>query len=130
MNLKFNKTLGYDGMLVEICVFFYDIIDILLNCYQYSFEQCLMSSSQRDVITRPTLLPKKDKDPFLVSNYRPIPLLNTDYKMIAKVMARRLSLCLHRIIHGAQTGFMKGRNIGSNNRAIPDRVGNFPGIPA
>ena len=65
-----------------------------------------------------TLLPKKDKDPLYVKNHRPISLLNTDYKIIAKVMANRLKSCLNEIIHEDQTGFMKGRNIGSNIRTI------------
>ena len=63
-----------------------------------------------------TLLPKKDKDPLYVKNHRPISLLNTDYKIIAKVMANRLKSGLNEIIHEDQTGFMKGRNIGSNIR--------------
>ena len=120
-DLKFNETPGYDGLPVEFyVVFFNDIIDMLLNCYHYSFEQGFMSSSQRNGIT--TLLPKKDKDPLLVKNYRPISLLNTDYKIIAKVMAKRLNSCLHQIIHDDQTGFMKGRNIGSNIRTIIDVI--------
>ena len=120
-DLKFNKTPGYDGLPVEFyVVFFNDIIDMLLNCYLYSFEQGFMSRSQRNGII--TLLPKKDKDPLLVKNYRPISLLNTDYKIIAKVMANRLKLCLHQIIHDDQTGFMKGRNIGANIRTIIDLI--------
>ena len=119
--LKFNKTPGYDGLPVEFyIVFFNDIIDMLLNCYLYSHDHGFMSSSQRNGII--TLLPKKDKDPLYVKNHRPISLLNTDYKIIAKVMANRLKVCLHQIIHEDQTGFMKGRNIGSNIRAIIDVI--------
>ena len=79
-----------------------------------------MSSSQRIGII--TLLPKKDKDPLYVKNHRPISLLNTDYKIIAKVMANRLKVCLHQIIYEDQTGFMKGKNIGSNIRTIIDVI--------
>ena len=79
-----------------------------------------MSRSQGNGII--TLLPKKGKDPFLVKNYRPLSLLNTDYKILAKVVANRLKLCLHQIIHADQTGFMKGRNIGSNIRTIIDLI--------
>ena len=119
--LKFNKTPGYDGLPVEFyVVFFNDIIDMLLNCYLYSHDHGFMSSSQRNGII--TLLPKKDKDPLYVKNHRPISLLNTDYKIIAKVMANRLKVCLHQIIHEDQTGFMKGRNIESNIRTIIDVI--------
>ena len=37
-------------------------------------------------------------------------------------MARRLNLCLHQSIHEDQTGFMKGRNIGSNIRTVIDVI--------
>ena len=80
-----------------------------------------------------TLLPKKDKDPHFIkklSSY--ITLLNTDYKIIAKVMANRLKRILDEIIHNDQTGFLKGRNIGCNVRSIIDLVdycdaNNLPG---
>ena len=120
-SLNLNRSPGYDGLPVEFyIVFFHDICDLLLNCYRYSFEQGFLSVSQRNGVI--TLLPKKDKDPLYVKNHRPISLLNTDYKIIAKVMANRLKLCLNEIIHGDQTGFMKGRNIGSNIRTIIDLI--------
>ena len=60
----------------------------------------------------------KDRDPYFVKSYRPISLINTDYKIIAKVMANRLKIFLHEIINDDQTGFMKRRNIGCNIRTI------------
>ena len=120
-SLNLNRSPGYDGLPVEFyIVFFHDICDLLLNCYHYSFEQGFLSVSQRNGVI--TLLPKKDKDPMYVKNHRPITLLNTDYKIIAKVMANRLKSCLNEIIHEDQTGFMKGRNIGSNIRTITDLI--------
>ena len=103
-SLNLNRSAGYDGLPVEFyIVFFHDIFDLLLNCYRYSFEQGFLSVSQRNGVI--TLLPKKDKDPLYVKNHRPISLLNTDYKIIAKVMANRLKSCLNEIIHEDQTGF-------------------------
>ena len=37
-------------------------------------------------------------------------------------MTNRLKSCLNEIIHEDQTGFMKGRNIGSNIRTIIDLI--------
>ena len=77
------RSPSYDGLPAEFyIVFFNDICDMLLDCYYYSFEQGFMSISQRNGMI--TLLPKKDKDPLFIKNHRPITLLNTDYKIIAK----------------------------------------------
>ena len=123
-SLNLNRSPGYDDLPVEFyIVFFHDICDLLLNWYRYSFVHGFWYVSQRNVVI--TLLPKKDKDPLYVKNRRPISLLNTDYKIIAKVMAdvaNRLKLCPNEIIHEHQTGFMKGRNIGSNIRTIIDLI--------
>ena len=116
-SLNLNRSPGYDGLPAEFyVVFFNDICDMLLDSFHFSFEQGFMSSTQRTGII--TLLPKKDRDPYFVKNHRPISLLNTDYKIIAKVMANRLKIFLHEIINDDQTGFMKGRNIGCNIRTI------------
>ena len=120
-SLNLNRSPGYDGLPAEFyIVFFNDICDMLLDCYYYSFEQGFMSISQRNGVI--TLLPKTDKDQVFIKNHRPITLLNTDYKIIAKVMANRLKLFLHEIIHEDQTGFMKGRIIGNNIRTIIDLI--------
>ena len=46
-----------------------------------------------------TLLPKKDKDPLYIKNYRPITLLTVDYKMLAKCLANRLKRYMDHLIH-------------------------------
>ena len=49
-------------------------------------------------------------------------MLNTDYKIIAKVLAERLKVVLPKIIHNDQKGFVKGRNITEANRMIQDII--------
>ena len=44
-------------------------------------------------------------------NWRPITLTNTDYKILAKVMARCMGLVVNKLIHEDQVGYLKGRNI-------------------
>ncbi len=46
-----------------------------------------------------------------VVNYRPITLLNTDYKLLSKSLAVRLADVAPRIINKAQAGFVPGRKI-------------------
>ncbi|PSC69508.1 Oxidoreductase HTATIP2 [Micractinium conductrix] len=53
-------------------------------------------------------------DPCLASNYRPITLLNTDYRLLSKVLAHRLGRCLPSLISPEQAAFLRGRSIGEN----------------
>ena len=57
-----------------------------------------------------------------VSNYRPITLLNCDYKIISKVINNRLYRFLPKLINADQNGFVKGRNIGDNIRLMFDII--------
>ena len=53
----------------------------------------------------------KKKEADNVANYRPITLLNTDYKIFTKVIATRLSVVAPHLIHPDQAGFIRGRSI-------------------
>jgi hypothetical protein len=57
-----------------------------------------------------TLVPKL-KDANNIKQYRPICLLNVDYKGITKVLTNRLAPVAKEAIGGNQTGFIQGRNI-------------------
>ena len=53
----------------------------------------------------------KKKDPTEISNYRPITLLNTDYKLFTKTLALQLVEPIHKMIHSDQAGFIPKRSI-------------------
>ena len=55
-----------------------------------------------------------------MKNWRPISLLNTDYKIIARILSNRLQKVLPSIINEDQTGYIKNRYIGENIRTILD----------
>ena len=55
-----------------------------------------------------------------LKNWRPITLLNVDYKVAAKAIAKRIEPLLPKLIHSDQTGFVKGRYIGENIRLLSD----------
>ena len=92
-----------------------------------------MSITQRRSILK--LIPKKDAELYFRKNWRPLSLLNTDYKIAAKSIANRVKLVLLRpnIINNDQTGFLKGSFIGKNVRLIDSVVRyaagkNIPGL--
>ncbi|QQP58553.1 Uncharacterized protein FKW44_003913, partial [Caligus rogercresseyi] len=68
------------------------------------------------------LIPKKDKDRLNLSNYRPITLLNTSYKILTGIINSRLVKILPSIICGSQKGFMKGRRAEDIPRSIQDLI--------
>ena len=53
----------------------------------------------------------KKKDPTDISNYRPITLLNTDYKLMTKTLALQLVKPIHKLVHPDQAGFIPKRSI-------------------
>ena len=53
----------------------------------------------------------KKKDPTEISNYRPITLLNTDYKLLTKTLALQLVEPIHKMVHPDQAGFIPKRSI-------------------
>ena len=130
--MKNGKSPGSDGLTVEFYKFFWsDIKNILLSSLNYALVSGSLSVEQRRGIL--SLLPKKDKDRIFLKNWRPISLLNFDYKLLAKVLASRLTKILPIVIDDDQTGYIKGRFIGSNIRVVEDtihytKVNNIPGI--
>ncbi|PPQ81543.1 hypothetical protein CVT24_000305, partial [Panaeolus cyanescens] len=53
----------------------------------------------------------KKNDKTNIANYRPITVLNTDYKIMTKLLTNRLTNVVGDLIHKDQAGFMKGRRI-------------------
>ena len=56
----------------------------------------------------------------VLSNWRSITLLNVDYKILARAIAKRIESKLPKLVHPDQTGFVKGRYIGQNVRLLND----------
>ena len=111
--LNNNKMSGCDGIPIE----FYKVMwpklkDFLFKLYTEVIEDKLLHlSARRGVIS---LLEKLEKNPLFLESWRPLSLLNSDYKIFAKILANRLQYALPDLIHESQTGFMKNRFIGEN----------------
>ena len=113
-----GKSPGSDGLPVEFYKIFwndigndyFEVITSGLANEELSYTQYLAVIS---------LLYKKGTRED-IKNWRPISLLNIDYKIISKALAERLKLVLHEIIHPDQRGCVPGRFIGENIRHIDD----------
>ena len=115
--MESNKMPGTDGLPAEFYkVFWKDISSFLIGALHYSFESGRLTVSQRQGAIK--LIPKKDAELYYIKNWRPITLLNTDYKIASKAIANRVKSVLPSLINYDQTGFMKGRFIGENIRLI------------
>ena len=86
--LKKDKTPGSDGLPQEFLSFFWDDLkDLYQKVLDEIFSDEELTISQKKGIIKISY--KKNGRQFL-KNYRPITLLNTDLKIIAKVLAIRL----------------------------------------
>ena len=101
-----NKTPGSDGLPTEFYkIFWNDIADFLLGSINYAYKTGQLSVSQKRGIVK--LIPKKDAEPYLVKNWRPISLLNCDYKLATKAVANRLKQVLPKLIDTITPAFLK-----------------------
>ena len=99
--------------------FWQDLSDVLLLVLNENFRLGILTDSQRESLLR--LLYKKD-DCRYVKNWRPISLLNTDYKLASKVITERLKRVMQAIVHKDQTCGVVGRSIFSNLQLIRDML--------
>ena len=121
-----KKSPGTDGLTADFYKFFWrDIKDIVFNSLTYAFENNSLSIEQKRGIL--CIIPKKGKDLRRLKNWRPLTLLNTDYKTLTKLLASRLQRVLPSLISRDQSGYLKGRYIGENIRSIYDTI-NFAAI--
>ena len=101
-------------------MFWPDIGHSVYKSFILAFKQGELSDSQKQGVI--TLIPKKDKDSTDLKSWRPLSILSTDYKIIAKVLSNRLKPVLSEIISPDQVGYMKDRLCGENTRLISDII--------
>ena len=116
---KKNKSPGNDGLTFEFYKQFWDLVsEPLVKSFTAAYQEGELSVSQRQAII--SLIEKSGKDRELLNNWRPISLLNLDYKILTKSLSLRLQKSLPKLIHQNQSGFVKGRFIGDSIRNIQD----------
>ena len=118
-SMENNKSTGNDGSSKEFYECFWDEIK---NPFLASIHRALLnqelSSSQKQVAFK--MLGKKDKDKRFIKHWSPIPRLNTDMKIISKVLSTRIKNVLPFLIYSNQTAYVKNRFISKSGRVTSD----------
>ena len=121
--MKNQKSPGTDGITVEFYKLFWNNVkEFYVNSINYSFQTGSLTELQKQSII--TIIPKQNKDLTSLDSWRPISLLNVDYKIATKVIANRVKHVITKIIHNSQTGFIKRRYIGENIRLLFEIIDN------
>ena len=113
-----DKAPGLDGLTSD---FFLSFWPILKDNFRSVLQSSISSGSLPHFFRRAviTLLPKKG-DLADIANWRPVSLLNTDYKIFAKLLANRLKQCIGSVIKEDQSYCVPGRSIYDNINLIRD----------
>ena len=104
-----NKAPGHDG----ICMDFFKknwstIKDDMLLMFNQMYSTGTKREQQKHGIV--VCIPKTTA-PKTPADYRPITLLNTDYKILARIVASRLRPILAELLHPSQHGGLQGGGI-------------------
>lgn len=114
---------GLDGLTYEFYRAFWDLLGpALAAMLEEVFSDPLATLPPTLTEGRVTLLHKQGKDKTLPDSYRPITLLNVDYKLIARVIAKRLAPALNSVVDSSQTAFLPERWIGDNVSAHLEEI--------
>lgn len=119
-SFKRGKVPGSDGLPLEFYLKFWDIIakDILLVFKEFGKQEILPESFRQGIIT--LIFKKNDKQD--LKNWRPISLLNVDFKIFSKILTLWMKNVLEEVIDPDQTCAVPGRRITDSLVMIRDTI--------
>ena len=77
----------------------------MIRSFNFAVDNGSLSISQRRGTI--TLIAKANKHTTVLDNLRPTSLLNTNYKILTKVVTKRLEKVLPKVLYPEQTGYIK-----------------------
>ena len=117
--MKKGKSPGLDGIPIEFYQTFWNLIQ---DRYLAYIKKAQVVGFPDKTNTSATILIYKDKgETYLLVYYRPISLINTDLKILCKVLSNRMKPVLKHIIHSSQT-CVPGRQIDQTVHLLRDMI--------
>uniref|UniRef100_A0A803TCD8 Reverse transcriptase domain-containing protein n=1 Tax=Anolis carolinensis TaxID=28377 RepID=A0A803TCD8_ANOCA len=116
-----TKTPGPDGLsAIYYKTFEKELVPHLQRIMNLVREKGNMPDSWKEALI--TVIHKQNSDKEDIKNYRPISLLNVDYKIYSSILAERLKRFLKNWIKEDQAGFLPNRQIKDNVRTVVDLI--------
>ena len=118
-----EKAPGLDGLTVEFYLTFWHVINndfVDLVNYRYCYKKGSLPNSMNKALIR--LIFKNKGERCQLNNWRPISLLNVDYKIISKVLTKRLRKLMPNLINEDQTCGVHGRSIQDKLMVLRDVI--------
>ncbi len=112
-----GKSPGSDGLTVAFYKKFWNLLKHpMLDAFKQALISGQLTVSQRQSIIR--LIRKKDKDPSILKNWRPISLMNVDAKIFSRLITARLETVITPLCSEEQLAYIKNRNITEGVRLL------------
>ena len=110
--MKLDKVMGMAGLPPEFYRHFWnEIKGLVTKVIQTAAKEGFGLGSRRSIIS---LIEKPGKSMLKIPAWRPLSLLNTDYKILSKILATRIEKIMPKLIHVDQMGFTKGCSLSDN----------------
>ena len=119
--LNQDSSPGSDGLTSKFYIFFKSELTPFLKILVKEIYD-LKELPKEHKLSYITLLPKDNTDPLFPKNYRPISLLNTEYKILSNILVNRLAPHMETLIHTDQTCAIKNRSIFTHGHYIRDLI--------
>ena len=117
--MQTGKSPGLDGIPIEFYQEYWEQIKNLYMGFINKARNETFSKGKNTSVIK--IIYKKNGEIYLLTNYRPISLINVDIKILTKALANRLKYILPSIIHVSQTAVF-GRKIDQTIHTIRDLI--------
>lgn len=112
-----GKTHGQDGFTAEFLKCYSEnLLPLLEEVISETLDKGKLTAAAEQAII--TVILKPGKDPAECKSYRPISLIQTDCKILSKILVNRIDNVINCLVHHDPVGFIRKRNSSDNIRRM------------